>query len=395
MFFGKLMGTPAVLLATGLLVCGLLTAGLAAMPESAVAQQAVASDKEKEPGNKPAKHLKLRATLEGHGKGVNAVAFSPDGKLLASGSDDHSIVIWNTDTGKQVTTLTGDEEVIRCVAFSPDGKSLASVSHSLERQVRIWDAATWKEKVELKDNKDGYDYLSRCAFSPNGKVLAVSFAGSVKLWDTATGKKLGTINEDYIVQPLVFSPDSKVLILGVRPNGNKFEAPEGEGMIRLWDWAEQKHKETLKTHLLCTDLHFTQDGKTLVSLGFGSVLTFWDVEKLRERKKLGGFQGNRFALFAGGTRVALMWQFAEKGEKEGEQAMKSQVDVRDTETGDLLESIKLDASGGGMAVSPDGAMLAVGGAEKVREEEKSGAIVNAGTGAVRIWELSKMTEPRK
>src|SRR5260370_28074646 len=260
MFFGKLMGTPAVLLATGLLVCGLLTAGLAAMPESAVAQQAVASGKEKEPGNKPAKLVKLRATLEGHGKGVNAVAFSPDGKLLASGSDDHSIVIWNTDTGKQVATLTGDEEVIRSVAFSPDGKSLASVSHSSERQVRIWDVATWKEKIELKDNKGGYDYLSRCAFSPNGKVLAASFADSVKLWDTATGKKIGTIKEEQLITALVFSLDIKVLVLGVR-YGNKFEAPEGEDMIRLWDWAEQKPKGTLKTNLICEDLHFTQDGK--------------------------------------------------------------------------------------------------------------------------------------
>jgi hypothetical protein len=91
-----------------------------------------------------------------------------------------------------------------------------------------------------------------------------------------------------------------------------------------------------------------------------------------------------------------MWHYAEKGEKEGEQAWKSKVDVRDTETGDLLESITLDAGGGGIAVSPDGAMLAVGGAEKFREEAQSGNVVNAGTGVVRIWDLSNpMRKPRK
>jgi hypothetical protein len=75
---------------------------------------------------------------------------------------------------------------------------------------------------------------------------------------------------------------------------------------------------------------------------------------------------------------------------------KSKVDVRDTETGDLLESITLDVGGGGIAVSPDEAMLVVGGAEKVREEAASGAIVSPGTGVIRIWDLSNpMRKPRK
>jgi RNA polymerase sigma factor (sigma-70 family) len=209
MLLTKLKATTAVLVIAGLLVSGLLVAALSGAPQSALAQQPAGKERV-QPADKgaPAKTpalLQVRMTFEGHGTGIYALAFSPDDKLLASGSDDGSIKIWNTTTGKEVKTLAAHQEVVSLV-FSPDGKSLASTSHSFKgpdktepAAVRLWDVAIWEEKVKLKDNEGTF---RRPTFSPDGKVLAASVGWKdgpedrVNLWDTQTGKELGTIKEE-------------------------------------------------------------------------------------------------------------------------------------------------------------------------------------------------------
>jgi len=117
-------------------------------------------------------------TLEGHTSWVRSVAFSPDGKLLASGSDDDTIKLWDVATGREVRTLEGHNYAVTSVAFSPDGKLLASGSY---KEIKLWEVATGQEVRTLRGHTD---WVKSVAFSPDGKLLASgSEDWTIKLWD--------------------------------------------------------------------------------------------------------------------------------------------------------------------------------------------------------------------
>jgi WD40 repeat protein len=118
--------------------------------------------------------------MAGHSKHINAIAFSQDGRRLASASLDRSVRVWDVATGERLAVLTGHTDEVFAVAFHPDGKRLATAGR--DRAIWLWDPATREEMARLQGHSS---YVWSLAFSPDGKTLVSgSGDGTVRLWDT-------------------------------------------------------------------------------------------------------------------------------------------------------------------------------------------------------------------
>jgi WD40 repeat protein len=218
-------------------------------------------------------------TLKGH-TGPCAVAFSPDGKTLATGSHDKTIKLWDVKTGKEQATLEGHTHPVSSVTFSPDGKTLASGS---ENGVRLWDVATGKTTLILKGRGAG----EHPTFSTDGKTLAVAgvnwFDDTITLWDVGTGKFVKALtHKGHPVIGLVFLPGDSVLV-SASAGGEYAPSP---GSIMLWDVETGKPKTTLSGPAdrdLSLDegwivsLACSPDGKTLASASNSRQIRLWDL----------------------------------------------------------------------------------------------------------------------
>jgi len=177
--------------------------------------------------------LPWASNLQGHTSQVNSVAFSPDGKRLATGAADHTVKIWDFATGKDVLTLQGHTSQVTSVAFSPDGKRLAT--GAWDTAAKIWDLATGKELLTLQGHNG---LIESIAFSPDGKRLAAGANNTAKIWDLATGEGLLTLQgHTSQVNSVAFSPDGKRLATGSL-----------DATAKVWDLATGKELLTLKGH---------------------------------------------------------------------------------------------------------------------------------------------------
>jgi WD40 repeat protein len=205
-------------------------------------------------------------TLTGHSDEVFSVAYSPDGRYLASGSIDQTIKIWEVATGKELRTLTGHSGGVFLVAYSPDGRYLASGSS--DKTIKIWEVATGKELHTL--TVYSYLYGADVVYSPDGRYLASrSDDKTIKIWEVATGKELRTLTgHSGPVLSVVYSPDGRYLASGGGLRDNT---------IKIWQVATGKVLRTLTGHSdWVLSVVYSPDGRYLAS-GSRQTIKIWQV----------------------------------------------------------------------------------------------------------------------
>jgi WD40 repeat protein/serine/threonine protein kinase len=344
----------------------------------------------------PLEPPKFRA-LEGHSAAVRAVRFSPDGRLLVSGSQDNSVKVWDVPTLKTLKTLRGHAGWVRSCAFSPDGHNVLSGSH--DHLAKVWSIDGYEEIRVLQGRVlEGHaDSVLAASFSPDGRrILTASRDRTARAWDRDTGQELHTYEEghEFLASNAVFYPNLQRLLTSAVDN-----------TVRGWDVSTGTQTMWFEHTGRSAALALSHDAKLILTGGDDKSAKLWDgetgklVRSLPEhsadvtavafapddrtiftgdnngRGRLWSVDGRELARLNGHTRKVVAAQFTPDGQRvltaSGDNTV-AQWNVADgRELPELV--LKHPKAVTAMAVSPNGQI----------------AVTSCADGEVRIWNLDR------
>lgn len=273
--------------------------------------------------------LSLRSTLRGHAQNITRIAWSPDGQIIASPSEDHTIRLWDAKTDQCLHIFSGHTDIINTIAWSPDGRILASASD--DATIKLWSTQAGQDLKTLRGHKAA---VTSVAFVPDGQMLVSgSSDGTIKLWgteigqcqDSWTGLEVTVKNVSYapdgqmltsyldngtiqfwdIQHKSLFDPvgsmlvDASVTTLVWSPDGLFLATSSSDGTIKLWKVRDEEQQLANEESLLVpevlleghtdivTSLSFSRDGRLLASKSRDGTVRLWRTDSWQMVTRLG------------------------------------------------------------------------------------------------------------